>query len=215
MWLKKSSRFLLTGKSFNRTELNWDWEVLERRPRVKPMKESLPSLLSTYRETFPHESPTVDIIIQFIERNPEGFQRKNLEGHVTGSAWVVDPAGEKVLLTHHKKLGKWLQLGGHADGEKDVLRVAIREAQEESGLAGLVPVSEQIFDVDIHAIPERPGEPSHFHYDIRFAVKASKTEPLVVSGESRELAWVPISDLARYSGEESLLRMKRKWESPL
>ncbi len=130
-------------------------------------------------------------------------------GHVTGSAWIFDPSEKSVLLTYHRKLNRWLQLGGHCDGDSDVLRVALREAHEESGLSGLTPMSESIFDVDVHLIPEWKHEPAHFHYDIRYLIRASKSEPFHVSEESRALAWRTLDEVEA-GGDPSLVRMVRK-----
>jgi 8-oxo-dGTP pyrophosphatase MutT (NUDIX family) len=175
------------------------------------LRTPLLNLLQTYHSFFPEEKKHLNQIREFILSTPHCFKRSHLAGHITGSAWIVDPTGKKTLLTHHKKLGKWLQLGGHADGNSDVLGVALREATEESGLTRIEPVSREIFDVDIHPIPARKNEPEHFHYDIRFAMQANGGEDFVVSPESRELAWVPVDQVEKWSKEESLLRMARKW----
>jgi 8-oxo-dGTP pyrophosphatase MutT (NUDIX family) len=114
-----------------------------------------------------------------------------------------------VLLTHHRKLGRWLQLGGHSDGESDTLLAAQREAEEESGLAVRV-LEAAIFDLDVHEIPARESDPAHLHYDVRFVFQANH-ENFRVSTESLELAWVAIGNLEAYSEEESVLRMGRKW----
>ena len=148
---------------------------------------------------------------EFVEANENCFDRSNLTGHVTGSTWLVDASGKRVLLTHHKKLGKWLQLGGHADGNPDVLAVAMKEAREESGIEKIAPVSQQIFDLDIHPIPAHGTEPAHFHYDIRFALQAAGAGDFIVSEESRSLAWIEIEKIETLTEEESLLRMARKW----
>jgi 8-oxo-dGTP pyrophosphatase MutT (NUDIX family) len=147
----------------------------------------------------------------FVLSTPHCFDRRHLEGHVTGSAWLVDAAGERVLLTHHRKLDKWLQLGGHADGDPDVLAVALREAEEESGLKDLAPLGDAILDLDVHPIPARPDEPAHWHYDVRFVVQATGSTAYVVSPESHDLAWRSIADLAEDPSETSLQRMARKW----
>lgn len=149
---------------------------------------------------------------QFVSSYENCFERTLLIGHVTGSAWIVDRDRTHVLLTHHRKLDKWLQLGGHADGDADVLRVAMREAGEESGLASLQPVHRNIFDVDIHLIPARKTEPEHFHYDVRYALEADRAEPIRVSDESHDLRWVPVAEVHRLTEEESVLRMVRKME---
>ena len=92
-------------------------------------------------------------------------------GHITGSAWVVDIAGNRVLLADHAKLGRWLQPGGHSDGDPDTLAVALREAREESGL-DVRALDDAIFDIDVHRIPARGDEPAHLHFDVRFLVQA-------------------------------------------
>jgi 8-oxo-dGTP pyrophosphatase MutT (NUDIX family) len=114
------------------------------------------------------------------------------------------------LLTHHRALNKWLQPGGHADGDPDPLNVALREAREESGLRSIVPLGNDLFDVDVHPIPARGDVPAHFHYDIRFLFEADETEPVAVSGESHDVRWISFDELAQYTDEESILRMVRK-----
>lgn len=146
----------------------------------------------------------------FIAAHPDCLWRTSLSGHLTASAWVVDAARSRTLLTHHMKLDRWLQLGGHVDGEADLLAAALREVREEAGLKRLCAVSSEIFDVDRHRIPVRGAEPEHWHYDVRFLIEADPAEPLTVSDESRELAWVPLADVARLNPGESLARMVRK-----
>lgn len=150
----------------------------------------------------------------FIAAHPDCLWRTCLDGHLTASAWIVDPARTHTLLTHHRKLDRWLQLGGHVDGEADLLAAALREAREESGLASVRAVSAEVFDVDRHRIPARGAEPEHWHYDVRFLFEADVAEPLVVSSESKELAWVPVADVARLNPSESLARMVRKTTRP-
>lgn len=148
--------------------------------------------------------------LRFVEAEETCLWRTCLPGHLTGSAWIVSPDRSRVLLTHHRKLGKWLQLGGHADGDPDLLSVALREAREESGLTRLRPLSAEPFDVDRHWIPERKSEPAHWHYDLRFLIEADPNEPLIVSHESKDLAWVEIARVAALNSEESMQRMVRK-----
>ena len=174
-------------------------------------REDVIRQLRDYRARWENESDVVDRFIAFIAAHPDGFERELKIGHVTGSAWVVDRAGTHVLLTHHKKLDMWVQLGGHADGDADVFRVALREAEEESGLDALVPVSRRIFDVDVHRIPARREEPEHFHWDVRYAFRALGGETYRVSGESHDLAWIEIAALETVTREESMWRMARKW----
>ena len=157
-----------------------------------------------------HEAAMAADMIRFVEAHPDCAERSLQVGHLTGSAWIVDRERKRTLLTHHKKLGKWLQLGGHADGELNPLAVAMREAGEESGLSRLRVVSEAIFDLDRHLIPARKTEPDHWHYDIRFMIEAEPEESFVISDESHDLAWIEITRMADYNAEESMLRMARK-----
>ena len=113
-------------------------------------------------------------------------------------------------MTHHAKLGRWLQLGGHCDGDADALAVACREAEEESGL-GVVALSEVPIDIDIHTIPARGVEPRHFHYDVRFVLQVRDSEEFVATAESLSLAWVPLGRMRAYTEEESVLRLVRKF----
>jgi len=126
---------------------------------------------------------------------------------VTGSAFVLSPDRQAVLLTHHRKLNRWLQLGGHCDGIADARFVAMKEAYEESGLARVRLLSQDVFDVDIHEIPARDPEPAHLHYDVRYLMVA-EAGSVSVSSESLDLAWVPLADLERYSKADSVLRMR-------
>jgi 8-oxo-dGTP pyrophosphatase MutT (NUDIX family) len=115
------------------------------------------------------------------------------------------------MLMHHRKLDRWLQPGGHADGDADLARVALREAQEETGIAGL-RVKDNIFDIDRHRIPARAHEPEHWHYDVRYVVTTTVTEAFAANEESLELAWWPIDEIAQdEQADESLRRMARKW----
>jgi len=149
--------------------------------------------------------------MRFLQSDLSDFRRNHLAGHFTGSAWLVSRDGAQVLLTHHRKLGRWLQLGGHADGDANLARVALREAGEESGLTDLAG-TQAIFDLDRHRISARAGEPEHWHYDVRYVVRAMGSEQFVVNEESLALAWVPISELAGNTHtDESLRRMARKW----
>jgi 8-oxo-dGTP pyrophosphatase MutT (NUDIX family) len=169
----------------------------------------------------PEDGERVRRFVGFIEAHPNCAERSLQIGHLTGSAWLVDPSGEHVLLTLHRKLDRWLQLGGHADGELNLARVALREASEESGLPELrldddpstrgkdgAPMP---FALDDHRIPERPGEPEHTHFDLCYVVRASAELTPVLNNESKELRWWPISDLLQPGVEAFLSRMARRW----
>ena len=169
----------------------------------------LKARLAAYRARWPVESETVARFEAFVDSHPDCFHRSCQVGHVTGSAWIVDRTGERVLLTHHRKLGRWLQPGGHSDGETDTLAVALREAEEESGLE-VRALDAAIFDLDVHPIPALPGEPAHHHFDVRFLVRAEH-DRFRISAESHALEWVPAEGLGALTNEESVLRMARKW----
>jgi len=177
------------------------------------MHAKIRDLLQAYASTSldAHEAAMVAETLRFIEAEPECLCRTCEPGHFTGSAWIVDAKRRRTLLTHHLKLEKWLQLGGHADGDGDLLAVALREGREESGLATLRPVTKTIFDVDRHWIPARKTEPAHWHFDVRFMIEAIEGEPLVrAANESKELAWVDVAQVTELNPEESMARMVRK-----
>jgi 8-oxo-dGTP pyrophosphatase MutT (NUDIX family) len=166
--------------------------------------------LKEYRRRHPSESATIDRFEAFVDSEPHCFERNCWAGHVTGSAWIVNAHQTHVLLTHHKKLNRWLQLGGHSDGDSDPLRVACREAEEESGLA-VAPVSMHLFDIDIHLIPARKDDPAHHHFDARYALHVVSSDAFRVSDESLALRWVKIDEIGALTTEASMLRMGRKW----
>jgi 8-oxo-dGTP pyrophosphatase MutT (NUDIX family) len=102
-----------------------------------------------------------------------------------------------------------MQTGGHADGDLDLLGVALREAREESGLSRIEPVTGEVFDVDIHEIPPFKDIPAHYHFDVRFLLVADDSEMPSRNDESNEVKWVELSEIQRYTDEESVLRMAR------
>jgi 8-oxo-dGTP pyrophosphatase MutT (NUDIX family) len=175
-------------------------------------RASVLQLLRTHaaRPLDPHEAAMTADTIRFVETHADCLLRSCAPGHLTGSAWIVNAERTRSLLTHHRKLDKWLQLGGHADGDGDLAAVALREAHEESGLARLRLASPSIFDVDRHWIPARKADPAHWHYDLRFLVEADAAEPLVISNESKDLAWIELLRVATLNPEESMARMVRK-----
>jgi 8-oxo-dGTP pyrophosphatase MutT (NUDIX family) len=166
--------------------------------------------LQAYRQRWPEEADTVDAFLRLLGET-DAFVRERLAGHFTASAWLVDRTGTRALLTHHRKLERWLQPGGHADGETDLRAVALKEAEEESGLAGL-RVGDDLFDLDRHWIPEHRGVPGHWHHDARYVVRAGADEDFVVGDESHDLAWRDVGAIAEDAAmDPSLRRMARKW----
>ena len=171
---------------------------------------SLKKLIDNYCIRYPAET-TPKSISSFLQSSKNPFSRKNQPGHFTGSAWIVNPEKTKILMTHHKKIGKWLQLGGHSDGEEDLLKVSQREAKEESGINNFIILSKEIFDMDIHEIPSIGSEPKHLHYDIRFLLEADPNiEPIIVSDESYDVAWIKLDDIHQLNSEDSIKRMVNK-----
>jgi ADP-ribose pyrophosphatase YjhB (NUDIX family) len=149
-------------------------------------------------------------ITDFVTGNETCFDRNLRVGHLTGSAWVIDQDRSHTLLTHHAKVGAWVQLGGHVEDDPDMLSAAWREAREESGLINVRPISDHIFDVDVHEIPETPKEPAHLHYDIRFLFEADVDAELTMTAESKSLRWIALDEITEITREESVLRMVRK-----
>ena len=175
------------------------------------LDQDLAAAFAGYAARHPDEAATAALFVELLGDEDDPFHRERLAGHFTASCWLVDAAGQRVLLTHHRKLGLWLQLGGHADGERDLAVAAMQEAAEESGLSGL-RLEPGIFDLDRHWIPEHKGVPAHWHYDVRYVVIAGSDEAYVVSEESHDLAWRAIDALADDPGADaSVRRMAGKW----
>lgn len=175
---------------------------------LSPTREpTLRQLPSTSRE---RELSSVTRVRSAMQEGAIAYDRTGSLGHFTASAAIVDPHAGKTLLTHHRKLGIWVQLGGHCDGDTDLLASSKREGLEESGLADLQPLwplsSAQPLplDVDIHSIPNKTGEHDHYHFDFRFLWLADSTAPLAISAESIDLAWVPFDAIEDYSTEPSV-----------
>jgi 8-oxo-dGTP pyrophosphatase MutT (NUDIX family) len=150
-------------------------------------------------------------IIHFIKKNSNCFDRSNIIGHITSSAWLINHSRNKVLLMHHKKLNEWLQFGGHADGESDLLSVAIKETREESGIFNVIPIMKNIFDLDIHYTPEYKNISEHIHYDIRFLLQVVDNSEPKKNHESLRLKWFD-QNLKKFPNHKpSLIRMFEKW----
>lgn len=150
--------------------------------------------------------------IPYIERHANIFDRQLLPAHVTGSAWVISPDRQKVLLLHHRKHGQWFQPGGHADGDADIVRVALRECAEETGLPiqNIRLVESSIFDVDIHTIPSMEKIPQHEHIDIRFVVEIDDRLTIPGNSESNAITWLPLHRVLSYNHNRSTFRMVEK-----
>jgi 8-oxo-dGTP pyrophosphatase MutT (NUDIX family) len=139
--------------------------------------------------------------LAFAADHPDCLHRSCLTGHFTGSALVIDPSRAETLLIDHVKLGRWLQPGGHADGDGNLGAVAWREATEETGLEGLRLVTPAV-DLDIHPIPARADEPAHVHLDLRFLVLAGAGRDPVPNHEILGARWQPVERVEAAMGSE-------------
>lgn len=175
-------------------------------------RQALLALLDRHQTRFMDEAAHMRRTRDFVLDHPDCFHCDLWPGHVTGSAWVVSPDRCHVLLLHHGKHDQWFQPGGHADGDADILRVALRETSEETALdsSHIRLVSGEIFDVDQHTIPASHRGPRHEHYDIRFLVEMDDDLDIPGNAESHEILWVRLEDVARFNNNRSTHRMVEK-----
>lgn len=175
-------------------------------------RAELLNLLKQHQTRFMDESGFVTRAINYIAQNTDCFYRELWPAHVTGSAWVVSPDRERVLLMHHKKHDQWFQPGGHADGDADIVRVALRETAEETGIdsSQIQLLDLSIFDVDIHSIPAMGSDPQHEHIDVRFLLEIDDSLPVPGNDESHDVIWVYLNEVARYNNNRSTYRMVEK-----
>jgi 8-oxo-dGTP pyrophosphatase MutT (NUDIX family) len=175
-------------------------------------RNQLLELLANYRTPFIEEAAMVARAQRFVGAHENCFERSLLAGHVTASAWVVNPARSHVMLLHHRKLNMWLQPGGHADGMADICAVALAETAEESGIdpAHIKLLSAEIFDFDVHVVHANAREPRHFHFDPRFLVEIDDRLDLPGNNESNAVKWVPLGQVLRYNNARSIYRMVQK-----
>ncbi len=178
------------------------------------MKRSLLiKLLQNYNPLDSQELLFKQQILEFVQTYENCFERSLEVGHITASAWLLNKNRSHALLMHHAKLDKWFQLGGHCDGDHDVRVVALKEAQEESGIMGISLILDDIFDVDVHLIPANKKEKEHYHYDIRFLVGVTSDEQIVQNEESKELRWISKNRADLPTDARSVTRMFEKWVS--
>ena len=175
-------------------------------------RQQLLSLLVNYQTRFMDESGFVQRAIGYVEGHENVFFRELWPAHVTGSAWVVNPDRSKVLMMHHKKLNQWFQPGGHADGDADIVRVALKETEEETGISAeqIKLVDGGIFDVDIHSIAPYGNDPEHQHIDIRFLLEIDDRIPVPGNDESHEVLWIDLLAVSHYNRNRSTYRMLEK-----
>lgn len=179
-------------------------------------RQPLLALLQQHQPADAHERAMTNATNAFVQANPDCFERSLLTGestpgHITASALITSPDKGQAVLIHHRKLNRWLQPGGHADGNPDVAAVAMQEAQEETGLTTLRLVHQSaVFDVDVHTIPARGEVPAHLHYDIRFLLEADPAEPFRQNHETNDIRWFTLDEARQLTDSESVARMLRK-----
>lgn len=174
-------------------------------------RESLRKKLEQYSPSNLKEITSKKKMLDFLNNNEDCFERSLSIGHFTGSCWIENCDGTKFLLTLHKKIGLWLPLGGHADGDDDIVRVALREAYEESGLQHIELLSDDIFDIGVHLVAPYHGDPAHYHYDVRFLMRASN-DNIEISDESDDLRWFTEPPTHETNLGDGVERIFRKWK---
>lgn len=173
-------------------------------------KCDLRDILLDYHSQYNEEILYKRRMLHLLDHYSDCFERSCLSGHFTGSAWILNHDHSKALLVHHKKLNRWLQPGGHADGEVNLFNVAYREAREETGISGF-QMHGSIFDLDIHLIPKRKDVPAHYHFDLRAMLTADEQENIVINEESNDVKWISINKISSLlSDNSSITRMVNK-----
>ena len=162
--------------------------------------------IKNYRPWNEQERQDQAVILAFLERNPDAFYRTNLLAHMTASAWVVNPQRSKVLMVYHRLYDSWSWAGGHADGEEELLAVALREVREETGVQRLRPVTEEIYSLEVLTVDghEKHGRyvSSHLHLNVTYLLEAEEDQPLrVCEAENSGVAWFSLADALSASTE--------------
>lgn len=162
--------------------------------------------IKNYRPWNEQERQDQAVILAFLDKNPDAFYRTNLLAHMTASAWVVNPQRTRTLLVYHRLYDSWSWTGGHADGEEDLLAVALREVREETGVQRLRPVTEDIYSLEVLTVDghEKHGKfvPSHLHLNLTYLLEAEVDQPLrVCEAENSGVAWFSLADALSASTE--------------
>ena len=166
--------------------------------------------IKAYRPWNEQERQDQVLILDFLRKNSDAFYRTNLLAHMTASAWVVNPQRSKVLMVYHRLYDSWSWAGGHADGEEDLLAVALREVREETGVQRLRPVTEEIYSLEVLTVDghEKHGRyvPSHLHLNVTYLLEAEEDQPLrVCEAENSGVAWFSLADALSASTEPWLV----------
>ena len=170
------------------------------------MDAGLIGQVENYEPYNEQEQRDKELILQSLYREPDIFTRENTLAHMTASAWVMNKQRDKVLMVYHNIYHSWSWLGGHADGETDLLKVAIREVQEESGVQNVIPIRENIFSLESLTVDGHMKKgryvTSHLHLNVTYLLEADEQEVLAVKpDENSGVAWFTLEEAVAASTE--------------
>lgn len=170
------------------------------------MEYTLTEQIRSYQPMNEQEERDKELILHCLETEKDIFTRANRLAHMTASAWIVNPERTKVLMAYHNIYHSWSWLGGHADGETDLLKVALKEAREESGIYHVKPVSEKIYSLEVLTVDGhvKRGEyvSSHLHLNVTYLLQAEETDVLhIKEDENSNVGWFSLEDAVAASTE--------------
>ena len=170
------------------------------------MSDRLKEQIRAYRPVNEQEERDKELILRCLETEKDIFTRENHLAHMTASAWIVNEPRTKVLMAYHNIYHSWSWLGGHADGETDLLKVALKEAQEESGIRHVKPVSEKIYSLEVLTVDGHVKKgayvSSHLHLNVTYLLQAEETDVLhIKEDENSNVAWFPLEEAVAASTE--------------
>ena len=169
-------------------------------------RQQLLDEIAAYHPFNEQEERDKNLIFQWIEQHEDAFSRENTVAHVTASAWMVNKDRSKVLMVYHNIYNSWSWLGGHADGETDLLKVALKEAREESGIYHVKPVSEKIYSLEVLTVDGHVKKgayvSSHLHLNVTYLLQAEETDVLhIKEDENSNVGWFSLGDAVAASTE--------------
>ena len=171
-------------------------------------QQKLIASIEQYQPYNVQEEMDKSLILEWIKNNNNAFLRENTVAHMTASAWVVNNVRSKVLMVYHNIYNSWSWLGGHADGETDLLSVAIREVKEEAGISNVLPVSEDIFSLESLTVDGhwKNGKyvSSHLHFNVTYLLEADSEEAVSIKADEN-------SGVAWFTPEEALEKSTEPW----
>lgn len=175
----------------------------------RTLKPGLIEDINRYQAEFGQDDE-VRQILAFMAEADNLFGRDSQGGHITCGAWILDPSLSKVILVRHRRLDRWIQPGGHIEIGETPFAGALREAEEETGIEDLVPWKNKLFNLSVHLFPQGKDGPAHFHYDFRYLFIATGSSRIQATDETDGVVWVPLSRIADYTDEATILEMAEK-----